>query len=83
MNATSEMENRRLRYQIGEVQGKNERLKHDLAKLRRQHEDQGRCLQGLQGAVDELLRELDQFFDDENRTIWDIKTAISLVKAAR
>lgn len=60
-----------------------EKLKGELSRLKRDHEVQGRKLEGLQGAVDELMRDLDQFFDDENRTIWDIKTAMALVRNAR
>lgn len=83
MNTALEQKVRRLEFTIGDLEGEKERLQRDLNRLRTEHENQGRHLDGLRGAVDEMVRELDQFLDDETRTIYDVRTALVLLKAAR
>lgn len=78
-----EAEVRRLRMALGETQGENEQLHRKLRALKEEHGRDSSHLEGLRGAVDEMTREMDRFLDDECGTIYDLRTVLSLLKAAR
>jgi hypothetical protein len=61
---------------------KIERLERELNALKEKHGEDGYKYEGLRGAAKEMADELELFLDNESRTIYDLRTALALLKCA-
>lgn len=73
---------RRLKRDYDLAHSEVSRLERDLKTLKKKCEEDGRKLEGLRGAANELLFSLDRLLVEQNGTIYEVMTAISLLRGA-